>query len=283
MSWQLFTAISVLSLSISILFQRVLLHKDKVDPFAYVITFQFIVGILLLLFALPHGITLPGITSLLLPAAISIIAFGVGHIMYAKALKYVEASAFSVLFATQAIWIMLLGILLFHESLTVLQVVGSILIFSSVGLLVKNWRNFELDKGTVLGLASGVLFGIAVTAWSYVGRHTEPLSWAAVSFIATSLVALLVKPNALRKIPPLLKGSILPKMVLLGIFYGLGSLTMLYAYREGTFALVTPVRQTSIIVTTLLALAFLKQERTRIQIKLLAAIISFVGVCLLVI
>src|SRR5690349_17688021 len=124
MSWQFLTAISVLSLSISVILQRRLLHKDKIDPFAYVVVFQAIVGALLMIPALVQGFKLPGILEpeLLWPALLAIIAFGTGHIIYAKTLQRVEASAFSVLFATQAVWIMLLGIFLFNESLTVLQI-----------------------------------------------------------------------------------------------------------------------------------------------------------------
>lgn len=283
MSWQLLTAISVSTLSASVLLQRVLLHKDKVDPYAYVVTFQGIVGLLLLAFAVPHGITLPGISTVWLPAILAIVAFGVGHILYAKTLQVVEASAFSVLFATQAIWIMLLGIALFHESMTWLQLAGSVLIFSSVGLLVKNWRAFRPDKGTASGLLTAAIFGFAIICWSYVGRHTDPLSWTAISFVGAALVALLIKPAARHKMVGLLTSGLLPKLLMLGVLYGVGSLAMLYAYRAGTFSIVTPLRQTSIIVTTLLALAFLAKERNRIELKIAAAVISFAGACLIIV
>ena len=177
---------------------------------------------------------------------------------------------------------MLFGIVLFRESLAPLQVIGSILIFSSVTLLVKNIRSFKLDKGTGLGLLTGLLFGIAITCWSYVGRHTDGLSWAAISFIGTSLVAFLVYPKSIFKMKPLLTSKIIPKLILLGVLYAIGSLTMLFAYKEGTFSIVTPLRQTSIIITVLLALLLLKNERNRIRVKLLAALVCFIGVLLIV-
>lgn len=282
MSWQLLTAISVLSLSVSVLLQRILIHKDKTDPFAYAVVFQGIVGVILMSFALLYGFKLPNITNYLLPAILSIVAFGLGHIVYAKTLQMVEASAFSVLFATQAIWIMLLGIALFNETLTVMQIAGALLIFSSVGLLVKNIRSLSIDKGTSLGLLTGILFGVAITSWSYVGRHTNGLSWAAISFIGTALVAFMAKPSTVHKMAPLITGKLLPKLLLLGVLYAIGSLAMLFAYREGSFTIVTPLRQTSIIVTVLLALVFLPKERNRIRIKLTAAIICFLGVLLIV-
>ena len=283
MSWQLLTAISVLSLSISVILQRTLIHRDRTDPFAYAVVFQGIVGILLMIVAISLGFKLPGIQAVIIPAIISVIFYGVGHIVYAKTLQKVEASAFSVLFATQAVWIMALGIVLFGESLTALQVAGTILIFGGVGLLVKNLSSVFKDKGVFLGLLTGLMFGIAITAWSYVGRHTDTLSWAAISFMGTALVAFVVRPKSVQKMKPLLKPKVLVTLILLAVFYGVGSLAMLFAYKIGSFAIISPLRQTSIIVTVLLALAFLPQERNRIRRKILAALICVVGVVLIII
>lgn len=283
MSWQLLTTLSVLTLSASVLLQRVLLHKDKIDPFAYAVTFQAIVGALLMVAAVINGFTLAGISSVYPQVVISVMAFGGGHILYAKTLQLIEASAFSVLFATQAIWIMLIGVVLFHEALTLVQILGTVLIFSGVGLIIKNWHGLKLDKGTMFGLLTGFVFGIAVTCWSYVGRNTDGLSWAAISFFGTSLAALAFKPSSRLKITSLLSGNVLAKLLILGILYGIGSLTMLLAYKLGTFSVVTPLRQTSIVVTTIISLLFLRTERTRIQYKIAAAIISFIGALLIII
>lgn len=283
MTWQLFTLISVVSLSISIILQRVLVHKDKTDPFAYAVLFQGIVGLLLMTFALIYGFKLPNIETVIIPAITSVLFYGVGHIIYAKTLQKVEASAFSVLFATQAIWIMILGIVLLHETMTFAQVAGTVLIFAGVGILAKNFRSVFKENGVLLGLLTGLMFGIAIFSWSYVGRFTDTISWAAISFIGTSLVAFLVRPSSIHKMKPLLKPNVLWKLFALGFFYGIGSLTMLFAYKYGTFAVVSPLRQTSIIVTVLLALTFLPMERNRIRRKILAAAVCMLGVILIVI
>lgn len=282
MSWQLFTLISVISLSISVVLQRILIHKDKTDPFAYAVLFQAIVGALLMVFAFGYGFHLPNIQNLLAPAIISVVCFGLGHIVYAKTLQRVEASGFSVLFATQAVWTMLLGIVLLGESMSALQVVGTILIFASVGILAKNFHTILKERGTLLGLLTGLLFGIAVYAWSYVGRYTDPISWAAISFVLTAFVAFAARPSSIQKMRPLLRFSVLSKLVALSVFYGLGSLMMLFAYKYGSFAIVSPLRQTSIVVTVLLALVLLPAERNRIRKKILAAAICTLGVVLIV-
>lgn len=282
MSWELYTAISVLGLSISIILQRVLIHKDKVDPVAYAVFFQAIVAVIILLFVFTTGFSLQGIGNYALPAVASMILYGAGHIVYAKTLQRVEASVFSVYFATHAIWVMLLGILLFNETLTAIQAIGSVFIFASVSLVVKSMRNFRPDAGALLGLLTGVLFGLAITLWSYVGRHIDTLSWAAASFAGASLVALLFSPGAIKRMGPMIKPKVLPKLALLGVFYAIGSVAMLYAYKEGAFSLVSPLRQTGIIVTVLLAFLLLPSERIRVGRKIAAAAICTLGVVLLV-
>jgi drug/metabolite transporter (DMT)-like permease len=283
MSWQLLTVISILGLSISVILQRTLMHRYKTDPFAYAVVFQGLVGILLMAVALLVGFKLPGIQLVIIPAILSVIFFGVGHIIYAKTLQKVEASAFSVLFATQAVWIMIFGIVLLGESLTALQVIGSVLIFIGVALLIKNISSVFKDKGTLLGLLTGLLFGVAIIAWSYVGQHTNTISWAAISFVGTSFVAFLVHPQSVRKMRPLIKPRVLATLVLLAIFYGIGSLAMLFAYNEGSLAIISPLRQTSIIVTVLFALVLLPQERNRIRRKIIAALVCAIGVILIVV
>ena len=282
MTWQLLTAISVLGLSTSILLQRVLIYKDKSDPVAYAVLFQGVVAVLLLIAASIVGFNFNGISDVWLCALASVLLYGVGHILYAKTLQHVEASVFSVLFATHAVWVMVVGVVLLHEQLSFLQILGSILLFGSVGLLIKNVKNIAIDKGTLLGLSTGLVFGGAVSSWSYVGRYADDtLSWAAISFVASSLAALLISPRAVYKMRPFLKPKILFKLGFLGVFYAVGSAAMLFAYKEGEFSVVSPLRQTGIIVTVLLALIFMPVERNRITRKLLASAICFAGVVLL--
>jgi drug/metabolite transporter (DMT)-like permease len=283
MSWQLFTAISVIGLSVSVILQRILMHKDKADPIAYGALFQGLVAAILLVFAVVHGFVLDGLRDLWLPALISMCLFGAGHIVYARTLQRVEASVFGVYFATHAVWVMIAGIIFLRESLTLLQILGSLFIFASVALVVNNYRHFSIDKGTLLGLFTGLLFGVAIACWAYVGRHMDGISWAACSFVGSALVTLSFSPrSAIKRMRPLVSKRVFPHMLLLSSFYALGSAAMLFAYNKGTLSLVSPLRQTGIILTVLLALLLLTQERNRIARKLLAALVCFTGVVLIV-
>jgi uncharacterized membrane protein len=283
MTWQILIAITVVFLSVSILLQRILLNKHKINPVAFSATFQGLVGILLIIPVLINGFSVEGYNAVWHIALFSILCYGIGTVVYAKTLQVVEASVFSVLFATHAIWVTVIGVILLGESLTLLQIAGSALIFVSVGLLVQNKQAFSLDRGTILGLITGVLFGFAIASTAYVGREVDTLTWVMISFIGSSVVSLLVSPKSIYKIKPMLNPVVLHKLLILGVLYAIGSVAMVYAYKYGTFSIISPLRQTGIIVTVLLALLFLKPERNRIPRKLAAAFICFAGVVLLVV
>src|SRR6266496_6062080 len=279
MSWQLLTIISVMTFSISVLLQRLLLHKNKSDPFAYVIAFQGLTGPLVGVYAVLHGFQMPDLSKLWLPVAATMILYGIGHVTYAKTLQLVEASAFPILFATQAVWVMSIGVLFFNEFLHIWQVVGALLIFSGVALLTKRPKTaskFKLERGVVLGLLTGLLFGFASVTWAYVGRHADTASWTALSFIGPALVVLLARPQAVRKLRPFLSGETASRMILLCFIFSVSGVTLLQAYQSGNLSLVAPLRQTGVIVTLLLGIFFL-HERDDLRRKVLAAFICFVG------
>jgi drug/metabolite transporter (DMT)-like permease len=283
MSWQLLTALSVCCLSVSVLLQRVLLAKDKTNAVAYVIVFQGLVGILTAAAAVVHGFRAPDLHGLWFPAVACISLYAVGHIVYAKTLQRVEASVFAVLFATHAVWISALGVVIFHEHMGIAQILGAALIFVSVCLLIKRPKDFKLDTGTLLGLLTGFLFGLAITCWGYVGRHVaDPLSWSAISFLAPALLVWVIHPSATTHMQQLFEGRVLKRMLTLALFYAGGCAAMLFAYKYGEFSVVSPLRQAGVVLTVLLALLFLRQERTHIPRKLIAAGICLVGIfCLL--
>lgn len=285
MSWELLTGISVIGLSASILLQRILLHNYKTDPYAYVIIFQLTVGLMLGVYSVATGVPGPDLTNLWPLALLCMAAYGIGHIFYAKTLQLVDASVFSVFFASHAVWMMLFGVMLFGETLGIAELLGSGLIFTSILVLVKksSWRT--VDKGLLYGLLTGVIFAVAITSWSYIGREVETTSWAAWSFIGGALVALLVHPRAVGKIRQLATGhrEVLIRMTILAALYGIGSLAMLYAYKYGDISVVSPLRQTGIVVTVLLALLFIPAERVSIGKKLVAAVISLAGAALILI
>ena len=83
----------------------------------YVIIFQGLVGLLTGAYALLHGFHIPDIGRYWFAIIATILLYAAAHIVSARAFQLVEASVFSVLFASSAIWTMLVGLFLFQERL----------------------------------------------------------------------------------------------------------------------------------------------------------------------
>lgn len=281
MTWQMYITIAVLLLSVAILLQRVILSRHKADPIAFAGIFQLLVAFVMLPWIFLHGISFVDYGDQWLPILLCTVGFGYGSVLYAKTLQRVDASAFSVLFATQTIWIMFAGIILNSEKLQWLQLVGTLLIFTSIGLLAKNRSVFKNPEGIFLGLLTGLFFGIAVASSAYLVRTVEPLTWVWVSFILGGFGSLLVNPSKISLCYSLIRSEILLLMLAGAAVYAVGTVAMNYAYIEGPFSLVAPIRQSGIILTTILAVWLLRQERVDVSRKFTAAAICTLGVLLL--
>ena len=281
MSWQLLVAISVVTFSVSVILRRILLYKDKSDPIAYVIVFQGLVGVVTGVYALIHGFDMPDFSKYWFAITITCVLYALGNVFCAKALQLVEASAFSVLFASSAIWTILVGSWVLGDGLTVTHIAGISLVLMSVVVLNMKKGSLKLNLGVVLSLITSVLFGLAVVGWTYVARHADVPTWTSVSFLVPALMVLAIKPKAVQKMKPFLDKRILITMLILGVVYSISALTSLFAYRDGNVNLVAALQQVSIILTTVLGIFFLNERKDLLR-KIVAACTCLVGVLLIV-
>ena len=281
MNWSVAVTISVVLYSIAVILQRSLLRGGKINAVGFSVVFQLLVAIVLLPIAAIHGLRFEGFEKEILLIMLASASFGIGSVVYAKTLERIGSAEFSVLFATSSIWVALYGVLFLHETLSVVQIIGMLMIFASVFLLVKKTRKPRLSTGILLGLFTGVIYGIAVTSTSLIGRHVDVITWTWLSFITGALASLLVSPRSIVALGPLVTRRTMPRLIILAVFYGIGTLTIMMAYRDGPFSLVSPLRQTSIIVTTILAFILVRSERVDMRRKCLAASVCTVGVILM--
>ncbi|OGL30446.1 hypothetical protein A3F37_01045 [Candidatus Saccharibacteria bacterium RIFCSPHIGHO2_12_FULL_41_12] len=280
MSWQFFIAISVITSSVAVLLQRLLLHRDKSNPYAYIVVFEGLVALFVGTYAVINGFVMPDFGKYWLAIIATCVLYGAGNVAYAKTLQRVEASIFSVLFATGAVWVMLMGIIFLDEVLSTSQIIGSVLIFISIAVLGYSKKSLKFSKGILFGLLTGLIYGVATALWAYVGRGSDVASWTAISFAGPSLVVLLAYPSSAPHIKSFLSGTKLIRMVLLGLFFSVASVSLLTAYNRGDVSAVAPINQTAIVITTLLAVIFLR-ERDHLPKKILSATICFIGALLI--
>ncbi len=279
MSWQILVAISVVTYSVSVLLQRLLLKNNKVDSVAFSIVFQLFTGVLILIYALIRGFSTPNLVPLLPNLALMILLYGAGNVFIFKALKAVEASEFTIIFATRALWTIFTAILFLGESFSSRQLLGTGLILSSVALV--SWqKSLKLNKGTLISLLAALAFGLGFANDAFIIRNFDVPSYLAIAFILPALAVWSVTPGSTSKIKSMLNKDFLKKLSLLGVLYATSAITIFLAYQVGrNAAQIAPLNQAATIVTVVLAIIFLK-EKAQLARKIIGAILSFVGVVL---
>lgn len=260
--------------------QRVILKNDKTDPVAFSIVFQIFTGLLILIYSLIRGFSVPDLVPLLPNLILMTILYGAGNIFIFKALKTSEASQFTIIFATRTIWSITAAVLFLGEGFTAKQLLGTVLILSSIVLVA--WQDkLRFGRGTLLSLVAAAFFGLAFANDASIVRNFDVPSYMAIAFIIPALAVWAIFPKSTIKMKPMLEKGFLKKLGILGIFYAVSALTIFFAYQIGrNAAQIAPLNQTSMILTVVLAIIFLK-EKSQLGRKLLGLILSFIGILLL--
>ena len=280
MNWQLLVLISVLTYAISVLLQKVILKDDDSDPIAYSIVFSLLTGVVTGVFALINGFHMPNLLAIWPNILLMVFCYGVGNILIFNALKIIDASEFTILFTTRAIWTVAGALLFLGEQYTFLKAFGALLII--IGVIVVSWKSQKLrfGKGELLSLGAGALFGIAFTNDAYIVQHADVMSYQTIAFILPALAVWLFKPKSTVKMMPLLKPKTAVRLLLLAVFYSISAITVFLAYQAGHNASqIAPLVQTTTIVTVILSIIFLHERNALFQ-KSIGTILSFIGIIL---
>ncbi|MEP7103673.1 MAG: DMT family transporter [Candidatus Dojkabacteria bacterium] len=278
MSWQLLTFISIVSLSFSRLLQKILLSEDKSDPIAYSIIFQFIVGIIVFIFALLRGFNLSGYE----PYIGNFIIMGFLYAAFGYCLffafKLSDASSVALYFSTNVIWTSIASVVILGENLTVNELVGIVIIFAALIILNFNKKLQKPSKGEIYALLAAIFLGIAFANDAYIiGSNRDVPSYLTISFLLPTLITALVFPKNALNIKSFLNRNVLPKIILLGALYSIAAVAIFSAYQYGGDAsIISPLNQTSIILTVIMAIFILK-EKQNLNKKIIASILAVIG------
>lgn len=280
MSWQILIGVSIMGAVTAWLLQRTLLKEDKSDPIAYSIIFQIVTGLLIGMFAFIRGFHIPHLQPLLPNLLLMPVLYLLANIFIFRSLKLTEASTFTILFSGRAIWIILLSIILLHESFTLQQSVGTVLILAGIFIVSLKDKKFRLQKGELFAIAAAVAFGAAIVNDSFVVQKFDVPSYYTISFLIPGFLMWIVFPKSTPKIMEVVRTPTFYKIIVLAAVYGISSITYMLAYTVGkNAAQIASISQVSTVLTVIVAI-FLLNERKNIWKKVIAAVISFIGVLL---
>lgn len=283
MSWQLLIAVSVTLYSVSTLMQRVLV-KDNSKPIAFSIVFQVLTGIVIAIVGLltSSDMSFPRLAPIVGNLVAMIVLYGLANIAIFSSLKETEASVFTILFSTRALFTIAASSILLQEVLTGKQLIGASLIFLAV--IVVNWKSgknmLHLGRGELYAIAAAACFGFANTNDRYILQSFPLYSYLSLAFIAPPVLIASLYPKEIKSITTFFSKKMLPKVLLLSFVYTFSAITFFAALQTGgNSSQIATVNLTSVIVIVLLAVIFLKEREHTVQ-KIAGAAICFMGLLL---
>lgn len=122
-TWQVFIFASVVLTSVATLLQRVLLKDEKSDPVSFSIFFQLLTGLLIGVFGVFFSDMSfpPQWSGVWFNIILMTVLYALGNVFIFKSLKLIEASTFTVIFASRALFTTLASTMLLHEGLTLVR------------------------------------------------------------------------------------------------------------------------------------------------------------------
>ncbi len=256
MQWFYLALLSVVAAAVANVLRKVLLKDKQTDPVATIIVYQLMGAAAVFLFVLPHGFVLPPITTY------------PGNFL---------------LQASFAAFANLLLVFLLGEQFSPGQTIGAVLILAAVFVIAAQKKKAVVfNRGVVYVLGAAILYGLSSTNDAFLVKHSDPLSYLVVGWLSPGIFLLLVQPHAARKMRYFANIPRFMKMLLLVLASVFASVWFFLALGRGAqISQLSPISQSTLIVTVFLAAVFLK-ERDYLWRKLIAGIVVMVGVALLV-
>lgn len=279
MSWMFILFINVVAISISTLFQRLAMKEEDSNPVLSTIIFQFLLGCLIIPFAISQGFFWPSFSKLWPYFLFSTTLYALGSIMFFKSIKLIEASEMIILSGMGTIVTMLCAYVFLQERLVVQQYLGALLVIFSILLVQYKKQKFIFGKGALFALAATSLFAFATISDVLIIRTYNAISYAGLMSFFPGLMLCLMYFKKLRELPKAIK-TINKNLVLYALMYSVGVITFYSALAKGALlSQVGVIGRSNIILTVILAAIFIK-ERDSLWRKVLAAVICMVGVIL---
>jgi drug/metabolite transporter (DMT)-like permease len=283
MSWQALILISVFLASVSAIMQRLLMRDQKNDAIVASVLLQIISGLIIGLVGLitnqldmvqNYG---PVIWNFLL----MIILYSTGGIAMFKAYQTMNPSRFAILFALRAVFTLLFSSILLNESLTIENFVGLILIIVSIVLINYEKGGFKLQKGDLFALYTAFAFGTSNTNDRFLLNTIDVYPYMVLGFILPALVNLIIYNKRFRPFKTYINQEYLKKMALLCIIYA-GSAIFFFVALEATdnSSQLASLNLLNGVITVLMSIVIFK-EKDKLLLKIIAALISLMGLLLI--
>lgn|GEM_PF-6432324 len=282
LSWFNFVLIYIFTNSTSKLIQKYVMRNEEVDPTAFSAFWHLTCGIMGIPFIFITGLVYPQELKIWLITLLSGFLYTICLLLYFKALKNTEISQTETISTTRSIWVVLLGVVFFGETLSLSKLLGVALIF--LGLIViynQKTKKTTFGRYHIYVLVYAIMISSAYALDKYALRYFSVGFYNSLLYLLPGILTTVIFPRTLRNMKYLIK----PRKTNYFIFIScsvqiISTLSLYAAYQVGELSLVGPLAQTSTVLTIIFGILLLK-ERWNLKRKIAGIAIVSLGVAFL--
>lgn len=284
MSWQFLAIVNIFFYASTVLLQRTVSTSKNSDAKTTAVVFQLLTGAMVGLIGFLFGANFKlDLAGLWLPFISVLALYAVGNLLIFKSLENTEASLFSIIFSTRAAVTALIAFLFLGEILSPRNIWGLLLVMG--GVLIVNLKNNlkKSNSNLVIPLFVALIFGINNAVERALLQQLDLYGYVTIAFIVPALLLLLTYPSVSvlkEKLTPYLQPRMIKNNLLMSALYAGSAVTFFTALQSAdTASQVTTINISSVVLTVILAAIFLK-ERDHLSKKLIATMLTLLGLYL---
>ncbi|MDP1714556.1 MAG: DMT family transporter [Anaerolineales bacterium] len=247
-------------------------YTKQIGPFKSFFWSQLagLISTLLLIFVFTISLDVPILAIILIP--IASIFYSAGYLYFFKGFEIGNVSIVAATMNLWAVFTMLFAYIFMGQRLSTIQSLGVLMIISGVTLASINWsdignQGFQLSSGVKETVLGAFFFGVF---WNISEVISEEIGWLSTTlFVKFGIILfLLLFSFLIKRELDLTKAATKTKymVVLMGIIEAGAVGIVNYGLTIGDAILITPIASALSIVTITLAIIFLKDKVTKLQV-----------------
>lgn len=211
---------------------------------------------------------------------LSIIFYALNDRLGTTARSGIDASTYSILKQMSTVFMIIMGILFFKESIILNKIIGAILIIFSNVLVFYKKDNFKFNKYLILGILANISLSIALFIDVNYSTEFNLAFYVLLTFLIPLILIFIFERIKIKEVVNEYKNSNKVILFLISISWALMMITKLKSYELGNVIIVAPISSLTVILNIIISY-FLLKEKDNLLKKIIAGILIIIGIILI--
>lgn len=280
--WQTILGISLFLSSVAVIFQKKVHNIPESNPIKFAIAFQFVTGLLIFLYGLfTNQLVYGNLSTVWINILLMTLLYAAGNTLYFQGLKLTEASIYTVICSSSAIYAVLGSTIFLHQFLNLKQGFGLVIMLGSIVIINRIKGKIVFTKGALLTMLGAVAMGLAMVNDKFVLEHFSVYAYLSLAFVLPSILMAIIFRKQRGSFKLFVQKNVFPRFIAFCVAFALQTVTFFVALKMTTnSSQFAGMALFGNVLTVVMSMIFLR-ETNRIKPKIIALLLGIVGLVLI--